>query len=217
MPTLEYRNKTWSNLDLALQLKKDVIKSLISHAGAIVGNKLRHRPPSRQQQSRFREIANNSTLLSIGGGSHEASAAPSEGSSMRDGDDRSDELPPRPSFATSGADSSYRSPSYSSGRSTNQSGIIPFRGEPEGPVVHADDSTARETPSSPLRTNGTSNSQHQGGRNRGSSLSKHLTGLGQRLRVGTDGSAEESEETTTRKSRLLLGGQKLLRSLPHRD
>ncbi|KAI7574426.1 hypothetical protein KC343_g23096, partial [Hortaea werneckii] len=24
MPTLEYRNKTWSNLDLALQLKKDL-------------------------------------------------------------------------------------------------------------------------------------------------------------------------------------------------
>jgi hypothetical protein len=59
MPILEYRNKTWSNLDLALQLKKDVIKALISHAGAIIGNKLSHHRPSKQQQqqqSRLREI-----------------------------------------------------------------------------------------------------------------------------------------------------------------
>ncbi|KAI9765746.1 MAG: hypothetical protein M1840_007180 [Geoglossum simile] len=59
MPILEYRNKTWSNLDLALQLKKDVIKALISHAGAIIGNKLSHHRPSKQQQqqqSRLREV-----------------------------------------------------------------------------------------------------------------------------------------------------------------
>ena len=63
MPTLEYRNKTWSNLDLALQLKKDVIKALISHAGAIVGNKFSNHKPTRQQISRLREIANMSTVL----------------------------------------------------------------------------------------------------------------------------------------------------------
>ncbi|EHL02627.1 putative UPF0648 protein C3H5.09c [Glarea lozoyensis 74030] len=39
LPMIEYRNKTWSNLDLALALKKDVIKALISHTGAIIGNK----------------------------------------------------------------------------------------------------------------------------------------------------------------------------------
>ncbi|KAL8969170.1 MAG: hypothetical protein Q9183_002122 [Haloplaca sp. 2 TL-2023] len=44
MPVLEYRNKTWSNLDLALRLKKDVIKALISHTGAIIGNKFSKRP-----------------------------------------------------------------------------------------------------------------------------------------------------------------------------
>ncbi|KAF2161019.1 hypothetical protein M409DRAFT_59540 [Zasmidium cellare ATCC 36951] len=64
MPTLEYRNKTWSNLDLALQLKKDIIRALISHAGAIVGNKFSHHKPSRQQQSRLRELANKSTFMS---------------------------------------------------------------------------------------------------------------------------------------------------------
>jgi hypothetical protein len=64
MPTLEYRNKTWSNLDLALQLKKDVIRALISHAGAIVSNKFSHHRPKHVQSSRLREIANTSTFMS---------------------------------------------------------------------------------------------------------------------------------------------------------
>ena len=63
MPALEYRNKTWSNLDLALRLKKDIIKALISHTGAIIGNKLSHHRSSKHQQSRLREIANSSSLL----------------------------------------------------------------------------------------------------------------------------------------------------------
>jgi len=64
MPTLEYRNKTWSNLDLALALKKDVIRALISHTGAIIGNKLIHRKPGKNQASRLRELVNSSVLLS---------------------------------------------------------------------------------------------------------------------------------------------------------
>ena len=63
MPVLEYRNKTWSNLDLALRLKKDVIRALISHTGAIIGNKFSHHRPSKQQQSRLRELATSSTVL----------------------------------------------------------------------------------------------------------------------------------------------------------
>ena len=64
MPVLEYRNKTWSNLDLALRLKKDVIRALISHTGAIIGNKFSHHRPTKHQQSRLREIAGTSSLLS---------------------------------------------------------------------------------------------------------------------------------------------------------
>lgn len=63
MPALEYRNKTWSNLDLALRLKKDIIRALISHTGAIIGNKLSHHRPNKHQQSRLREIANSSSIL----------------------------------------------------------------------------------------------------------------------------------------------------------
>ena len=63
LPVLEYGNKTWSNLDLALRLKKDVIKALISHAPAILGNKFSHHRPSKQQQKRYRELASSSQLL----------------------------------------------------------------------------------------------------------------------------------------------------------
>ena len=63
MPALEYRNKTWSNLDLALRLKKDVIKALISHTGAIIGNKLSHHRPTRPQRSGLREAAASSSII----------------------------------------------------------------------------------------------------------------------------------------------------------
>lgn len=62
MPTLEYRNKTWSNLDLALRLKKDVIRALISHTGAIIGNKFSHHRPNKKQVERLKEIAHSSTI-----------------------------------------------------------------------------------------------------------------------------------------------------------
>jgi len=63
LPMLEYRNKTWSNLDLALALKRDVIKALISHTGAIIGNKFSKSRPSNAQQTRHRVQANRSILL----------------------------------------------------------------------------------------------------------------------------------------------------------
>ncbi|KAH8705257.1 mitochondrial protein from FMP27-domain-containing protein [Talaromyces proteolyticus] len=63
LPVLEYRNKTWSNLELALRLKKDVIKALISHAPAILGNKLAHPRPNKQQQQRLRELASSSQIM----------------------------------------------------------------------------------------------------------------------------------------------------------
>lgn len=63
LPTIEYHNKMWSNLDLALALKSRVIKALISHTGAIIGNKFRHRPTTAQQ-TKLRELANSSVIIS---------------------------------------------------------------------------------------------------------------------------------------------------------
>ena len=88
MPVLEYRNKTWSNLDLALRLKKDVIRALISHTGAIIGNKFSHHRPSKQQPSRLRQIANNSSSLLNANSLPNFIAPNSETSSLRSGSPR---------------------------------------------------------------------------------------------------------------------------------
>ncbi|KAH6660780.1 mitochondrial protein from FMP27-domain-containing protein [Truncatella angustata] len=64
LPTIEYRNKTWSNLDLALALKSRIIKALISHTGAIIGNKFKKHRPNSKEKERLRELATNSVLLS---------------------------------------------------------------------------------------------------------------------------------------------------------
>lgn len=63
LPTIEWQNKTWSNLDLALALKKAVIKALISHTGAIIGNKFSRHRPNAEQRTKLRELASNSALI----------------------------------------------------------------------------------------------------------------------------------------------------------
>lgn len=57
IPDLTYKNEMWSNLDLALHLKRDVVKILFQHTGALIGNKLtkhrkkRHSQPLGQMSS----------------------------------------------------------------------------------------------------------------------------------------------------------------------
>ena len=84
MPVLEYRNKTWSNIDLVNQLKKDVVRALVSHTGAIIGNKIAHHRPGKSKQHRLRELANNSTLLPSRSQIHSNHNGGSEIGSLRD-------------------------------------------------------------------------------------------------------------------------------------
>ncbi|KAF7552164.1 hypothetical protein G7Z17_g4487 [Cylindrodendrum hubeiense] len=73
MPSIEWQNKTWSNLDLALALKKAVIKALISHTGALIGNKFSKHRPNAEQRNKLRELASSSVLIapsSSGGSQH---------------------------------------------------------------------------------------------------------------------------------------------------
>jgi hypothetical protein len=102
LPMIEYRNKTWSNLDLALALKKDVIKALISHTGAIIGNKFSKHRPNVAQQSRLRELATSSMVLTPSNdNSHDNSDASSTLASSPT-DRKSDRSKsPRRSFASS--------------------------------------------------------------------------------------------------------------------
>lgn len=63
---LEYRNKMWSNLDLAIRLKKDIIRALVSHTGAILQNKLtHHRPNNKNQLNPLRMMASNGSLAML--------------------------------------------------------------------------------------------------------------------------------------------------------
>ena len=98
MPVLEYRNKTWSNLDLALRLKKDVIRALISHTGAIIGNKFSKHKPNRNQQNRLRELASASSLLPNASSLLKINS--SEATSMRFHYDNRSDSPQRSSAST---------------------------------------------------------------------------------------------------------------------
>jgi len=95
MPPLEYRNKTWSNLDLALHFKKDVIRALISHTGAIIGNKFSHHRPGKKQVERLREAAAGNALIPNGDRLANTPSVSSDRSSVLTDFDTT---PPRTSF-----------------------------------------------------------------------------------------------------------------------
>jgi len=103
LPEIEYRNKTWSNMDLALQIKKDVIRALISHTGAIIGNKFSKHRPNTAQQSRLRELATSSVLLtpSSQDNSHMSDTTSTYNESPTSGTRSERSTSPRRSFASS--------------------------------------------------------------------------------------------------------------------
>ncbi|KAF2486097.1 mitochondrial protein from FMP27-domain-containing protein [Neohortaea acidophila] len=205
LPTLEYRNKTWSNLDLALQLKKDIVRALISHAGAIVSNKFSHHKPSRMQQSRLREIANKSSFMS-----------PNASKAKLDSDSNGtrDSSPVgRPSMASGRPGTLNRTLSDTSTPSTTSIADI-NSGEPPGAL----DGQVEARPTTPQRPSlfrtAASTTDGETSRPRTASITRHISGLGERLRQRqTDSNGVEDAEENKRKSKLLLGGQKLLGKL----
>lgn len=216
MPVLEYRNKTWSNLDLALQLKRDVIRALISHTGAIIGNKFSHHRPSKHVQSRLRQIANSSVMLSAS-----PDLSGTESGSIRDhspgGSDASGDVPRR-SF-TSGRGSVFSTVSEEgslrSGRSgTDRAGSV-LAGSWKDEAVFDGRGFADEL----SRVDQTEPSHA----NMITSLSRHVTQLttnfGHKPRSGSmkDSSSvvggDDPDDSSRRKSRLPLS-KKFLSHLP---
>ncbi|KFA65363.1 hypothetical protein S40285_00527 [Stachybotrys chlorohalonatus IBT 40285] len=127
LPPVEWQNKTWSNLDLALALKKAVVKALISHTGAIIGNKFTRHKPNSEQRNKLRELAGSSIMLSSS-----ANTSNNYAGSINDSDDSSSlygtspvdfsKSPPRSIRGSShssipGPRSASRSSSAASGRS----------------------------------------------------------------------------------------------------
>ncbi|KAK0935211.1 Protein SABRE [Friedmanniomyces endolithicus] len=177
MPTLEYRNKTWSNLDLALQLKKDVIRALISHAGAIVSNKFSHHKPSRQQQSRLREIATMSTSGAVGNGANGGSPGASETSSMLD---YQGEMNGRPSTASARGSTLARSVSFGSTRASSTKASS---------TNISDDGEDEQRTAELLHANGRA-------RTRAGSITRQITGFGERLRQRATHDRERQDTTS---------------------
>ncbi|TKA54563.1 hypothetical protein B0A55_13355, partial [Friedmanniomyces simplex] len=199
MPTLEYRNKTWSNLDLALQLKKDVIRALISHAGAIVSNKFSHHKPSRQQQSRLREIANMSTFVAAANGANGGSSGASETSSMLD---YPSEMNGRPSTASARGSTLARSVSFGSTPASSMkasSADIPGDGDDEqktAELLHANGRSPGRPHSQPRPLSHAATGSETSSRNRAGSITRQITGFGERLRQRATQDRERQDTTS---------------------
>ncbi|GAB7343904.1 hypothetical protein MBLNU457_1859t1 [Dothideomycetes sp. NU457] len=246
LPTLEYRNKTWSNLDLALQLKKDVIRALISHAGAIVGNKFAHHRPSKQQQSRLREMANNSLVMSISHDFQQPSVTPSStgtpsSASVQELDDDDDETVAYDHDGDVDVDGESTSSdirnSFASTRDggSDNGSVGPTRtrpgtatSTPQGfRTAHGNGSPATSSPyNKTQRRSSNANTIDTQIRGRsgsvGNSAKKRFSGImgGTKQSNGNedgDTGGEKESEAAKMKSRILLGGQKLLNKLPHRE
>lgn len=225
MPMLEYRNKTWSNLDLALALKKDVIRALISHTGAIIGNKFSRHRPNTAQQSRLRELATSSVLLpsSSQESSHDNSsdASSTVGTSPTDMRHPERSRSPRRSFASSSglARTASASSSINSLHSRGRGPTLPASMTMTPVVPHKDDSNADDEQVMTDMDSASGNSQHSSNgdhdvRNGGfmaNTIARRLTALGGKIRDRNESTStaaalgDENEDSTRRKSRLLLG------------
>ncbi|PNS18215.1 UPF0648 protein [Sphaceloma murrayae] len=87
LPAIEYRNKTWSNLDLAMELKREVLKALVGHAGRIVGNKFRSAP--KRVQGRVEGVRESLLLGNAGGRRPTGEREREKGREVEDADGRS--------------------------------------------------------------------------------------------------------------------------------
>ncbi|KAF2727202.1 hypothetical protein EJ04DRAFT_145178 [Polyplosphaeria fusca] len=209
MPTLEYRNKTWSNLDLALQLKRDVIRALISHTGAIIGNKFSHHRPNKAQR-RLHHLTTSSPMLNTSPDLSGTDSNSVRGQSPG-GSDASGELIPRRSFA-SGRGSVFSAVSEESSMRSGKtgpsdlgiSGTLGGNWRDDSPLEDGRgfaDELSRVDQTEPDHAN----MIH--------SLSRHVTQLtpfvhkprSANTKDSSGFGGEDSEDTTRRKSKILLG------------
>jgi hypothetical protein len=207
LPMIEYRNKTWSNLDLALALKKDVIRALISHTGAIIGNKFSKHRPNTAQQNRLRELASSSMLLAPASNdnSYENSDASSTFGTSPTGTRRSErERSPRRSFASSGtglARSTSASSSVYSLPSPGRSHTFPA----SLMMTPAHKESSAQSITESQRTKSISNGHEESEGKSGGFMAQTLNRLKKNREPSLSGQNEEGDEMGRRKSKTLLG------------
>ena len=210
LPMIEYRNKTWSNLDLALALKKDVIRALISHTGAIIGNKFSKHRPTTAQQSRLRELASSSTLLAPASNDNSydnSDASSTFGTSPTDVKRHDRDRSPRQSFASSSRLGLARSTSASSSvyslPSPGQSHAFPASLMMTPANKDTRPESIAESHQSGRRSVQNGHEDHEG---KGGFMAHTLSRLKKRDREPSlSGQNEDSEDLTKRKSKTLLG------------
>lgn len=71
MPTIEYRNKTWSYLDLAEHLKREVIRAVLAHTGSLIRDKMTHHKKSRKEPALVRQLTSYRTFVPAESGERE--------------------------------------------------------------------------------------------------------------------------------------------------
>lgn len=64
VPTIFYENKTWSGHDLAMHLKKDVIRVVLNHSGKIIGNKFKQRK-RKESDGPLKQISDYSLYMTL--------------------------------------------------------------------------------------------------------------------------------------------------------
>lgn len=64
VPSIIYRNKTWSGHDLAVHLKKDIIHIILNHSGKIIGNKFKVRK-RKESEGPLKQISDYSLYISL--------------------------------------------------------------------------------------------------------------------------------------------------------
>jgi len=220
LPMIEYRNKTWSNLDLALALKKDVIRALISHTGAIISNKFSKHRPNTAQQNRLRELATSSVLLapSSHDNSHDNSDASSGlGTSPTDARQSDTSKSPRRSFASSNGLTRIGSASSSVYSLSSTGRAQTFPASLMMTPAHRNDETDSVADSELTSTKSIKNgSEEHENKSGGGFMANTLGRLKKKDRESSSspstGNTEEHEDSSRRKSKVLFG-KKILGSL----
>ncbi|ORY86330.1 golgi-body localization protein domain-domain-containing protein [Protomyces lactucae-debilis] len=62
-PTIEYRNKTWSYLDLVEHLKREVIKGVLAHTGSLLKDKMTHHRKAKQKPAIQRQLTSYKSFI----------------------------------------------------------------------------------------------------------------------------------------------------------
>lgn len=95
LPDIQYENKTWSNMDIVLRLKKDVTKILLHHTGKLIGNKFKrhHHRRNSQQLNQLESYVAFTSIADLAPSQRSGSVTPKDDATLVSGSARITPLP----------------------------------------------------------------------------------------------------------------------------